>query len=114
MTISLKFPVNERVKAGVSYKEMLQEVGAGGALIIVALIIFQLGTVFGWSTIVSVIITLSEFGCSVNTHIADNYLVISIPLGLLYQPIRTLLINHESSGNIDFSDCLSRVHAAMV
>jgi MFS family permease len=58
MTISLKFPVNERVKAGVSYKEMLQEVGAGGALIIVALIIFQLGTVFGWSTIVSIIITL--------------------------------------------------------
>lgn len=58
MTISLKFPVNERVQAGVSYKEMLQEVGAGGALIIVALIIFQLGTVFGWSTPVSVIITL--------------------------------------------------------
>jgi len=58
MMISRKFPVNERVQAGVSYKEMLQEVGAGGALIIVALIIFQLGAVFGWSTTTNVIITL--------------------------------------------------------
>ncbi len=58
MTISRKFPVNERVQAGVSYKEMLQEVGAGGALIIIALIIFQLGAVFGWSTSANVIITL--------------------------------------------------------
>ncbi|WP_276088541.1 MFS transporter [Pedobacter sp. JY14-1] len=58
MSLGRKFPVNERVQAGVSYKEMLQEVGAGGALIIVALIIFQLGAVFGWSTSANVIITL--------------------------------------------------------
>ncbi|MFD2865205.1 MFS transporter [Mucilaginibacter antarcticus] len=58
MMISRKFPLNERVQAGVSYKEMLQEVGAGGALIIVALIIFQLGAVFGWSTTANVAITL--------------------------------------------------------
>ncbi len=58
MMISRKFPLNERVQAGVSYKEMLQEVGAGGALIIVALIIFQLGAVFNWATTVNVIITL--------------------------------------------------------
>jgi len=58
MSISRKFPLNERVQAGISYKEMLQEVGAGGALIIVALIIFQLGAVFGWSTPTNIIITL--------------------------------------------------------
>ncbi|HWZ36164.1 MAG TPA: MFS transporter [Mucilaginibacter sp.] len=58
MIISRKFPLNERVQAGVSYKEMLQEVGAIGALIIVALIVFQLGAVFGWSTAANVIITL--------------------------------------------------------
>ena len=34
--------------------------------------------VFKSESKVSVIITLSEFGCSVNTHITDNYLVISI------------------------------------
>jgi MFS family permease len=56
MMLSRKFPINERVKAGVSYKEMLQEVGAIGALIIVALIVFQLGAVFGWSTILNVVI----------------------------------------------------------
>src|SRR5690606_1639932 len=48
MMFARQFPVNERVKAGVSYKEMLQEVGAIGALIIVSLIIFQLGAVFEW------------------------------------------------------------------
>jgi MFS family permease len=58
MMIPRRFPLNERVQAGVSYKEMLQEVGAGGALIITALIVFQLGAVFGWSTTVNVIFTL--------------------------------------------------------
>ncbi|HEX5667199.1 MAG TPA: MFS transporter [Chitinophagaceae bacterium] len=59
MMLSRKFPINERVKAGVSYKEMLQEVGAIGALIIVSLIIFQLGAVFSWSTIFNVILILA-------------------------------------------------------
>ena len=49
MLIGRKFPLNERVQAGISYKEMLQEVGAIGALMIVSLIIFQLGAVFSWS-----------------------------------------------------------------
>jgi MFS family permease len=58
MMFSRQFPVNERVKAGVSYKEMLQEVGAIGALIIVSLIIFQLGAVFEWSVVFNVILIL--------------------------------------------------------
>jgi len=62
MMFPLKFPVNERVQAGVSYLEMLKEVGMGGALIIVALIVFQLGAVFGWSTSTNVIITLAITG----------------------------------------------------
>jgi MFS family permease len=49
MMLRRKFPLNERVQAGVSYKEMLQEVGAIGALVIVAIIVFQLGEVFGWT-----------------------------------------------------------------
>jgi len=52
------FPVNERVKAGVSYLEMLREVGVLGILIIVALCTFQLGALFGWSYWASSIITL--------------------------------------------------------
>lgn len=53
-----QFPVNERVKAGVSYKEMLQEVGAIGALIIVSLIVFQLGVVFEWPVLLNIILIL--------------------------------------------------------
>jgi len=62
MMFPLRFPVNERVRAGVSYLEMLKEVGIGGALIIVALIIFQLGVVFGWSTTTNVVVTLVIVG----------------------------------------------------
>lgn len=58
MMIPRKFPLNERVQAGVSYKEMLQEVGAAGALLISGLIVFQLGAVFGWPTAVNVSITV--------------------------------------------------------
>lgn len=58
--------------------------------------------------------TLSDLGCGVNTHVADNYLVVSIPPRLMYQPIRGFLDEQKSVGNIDFRDCLSRVHAATV
>lgn len=58
-----------------------------------------------------IITTLSDFGCGVNTHVADNYLVVSIPPGLLYLPIRAFLSSQKSIGNIDFRDCLSKVHA---
>ena len=57
-----KFPVNERVKAGVSYLEMLKEVGILGTLIIAALSAFQLGSLFGWSTGISILITLAVVG----------------------------------------------------
>ncbi|MBL7696575.1 MAG: MFS transporter, partial [Chitinophagaceae bacterium] len=57
MLLPHKFPVNERVKAGVSYLEMLKEVGVAGALLMVALIVFQLGSVFGWTTTTNIIVT---------------------------------------------------------
>lgn len=44
-----KFPINERVKAGVSYSEMLKEVGILGALIIVSLCVFEIGNLLSWS-----------------------------------------------------------------
>jgi NADH:ubiquinone oxidoreductase subunit 6 (subunit J) len=49
MLLKVKFPVNERVESGTSYKEMLAEFGAIGALIAGYLIFRQLGMVFGWS-----------------------------------------------------------------
>ena len=43
-----------------------------------------------------IITILSDFGCGVNTHVADNYLVVSIPPGLLYPPIRAFLSCQKS------------------
>ncbi|MBT3668454.1 MAG: MFS transporter [Opitutae bacterium] len=48
MLLKAQFPVNERVSSGTSYKEMLAEFGAIGALIAGYLIFRQLGMVFGW------------------------------------------------------------------
>ncbi|WP_257666377.1 MFS transporter [Parapedobacter tibetensis] len=58
MMVTRKFAANERVQAGVSYLEMLKEMGGIGALLITALVVFQLGEVFGWGTWVSIIATL--------------------------------------------------------
>ena len=58
-----------------------------------------------------IISVLNDFGCGVNTHLADNYIVLSIPPQLLYKSIRSFLLSEKSNGNIDFSDCLSKVHA---
>ncbi|HET9486070.1 MAG TPA: MFS transporter [Chryseosolibacter sp.] len=86
MMFPLRFPVNERVKAGVSYLEMLKEVGIGGALIIVALIVFQLGVVFEWSTTANIIITIAIVGLfgffvrSIGQPLFILMLLIMIPL----------------------------------
>ncbi|MBC7855919.1 MAG: MFS transporter [Pirellulaceae bacterium] len=42
MLIGLKFPESERVKAGISYKDMLSEFGVGGAAIVAVLLVLQL------------------------------------------------------------------------
>lgn len=62
LIINRKFPVNERVKAGITYIEMLKEVGIIGLLIIISLCVFQLGSLFGWSYVVSTFITLLIVG----------------------------------------------------
>lgn len=45
----VKFPINERVAAGASYREMLAEFGTAGAFIAFYLIFAQLGQVFAWA-----------------------------------------------------------------
>ncbi|HLT50412.1 MAG TPA: MFS transporter [Arenibacter sp.] len=45
--IRQEFPPNERVAAGVSYKEMLQEFGVGGASLVAFLVVLQLFDFFG-------------------------------------------------------------------
>jgi MFS family permease len=52
MLLRATFPVNERVAAGASYREMLAEFGVIGAAIAGFLVVKQLGLVFGWSNAV--------------------------------------------------------------
>lgn len=57
LMLTCRFPVSERVAAGVSYKEMLKEFGALGALIVGGLMVWEVANVFdkmgvifqGWS-----------------------------------------------------------------
>ena len=48
MMLFCRFPISERVAAGVSYRDMLRELGWGGALIVNFLILMEVGRVFGW------------------------------------------------------------------
>jgi MFS family permease len=56
MTFRAKFPVQERVKAGVPYKTMLQEVGIIGAAIVVVIMIAEIGRIFGWTLTLKVVV----------------------------------------------------------
>jgi MFS family permease len=49
MMLRAKFPVQERVKAGVPYRVMLQEMGIIGATIVVVIMIAEIGRIFDWT-----------------------------------------------------------------
>lgn len=53
MLAKARFPVNERVAAGASYREMLAEFGTLGALIAFYLIYSQLGSVMSWPSAIT-------------------------------------------------------------
>ena len=59
MMLRCYFPPNERVAAGVSYKDMLKEVGFLGALLVSGLIAVEVGRVFGWHWGVQVAVALA-------------------------------------------------------
>ena len=60
MMIPLKFPVNERVAAGVSYKDMLGEMGALGMFIVSYLIFKEIGRVFEFSNTLTWVLILAS------------------------------------------------------
>ena len=57
--IGLKFPKSEREQAGVSYREMLKELGMFGALVGFGLVFWQLGqpVAIGWPPMVTLLLT---------------------------------------------------------
>ena len=56
MLIRCKFPVHERVAAGVPYRDMLKEAGALGWLIVVYLVCMEVNRVLGWPLLLDTLI----------------------------------------------------------
>ncbi|HEY6642701.1 MFS transporter [Povalibacter sp.] len=54
-----RFPVSERVAAGVSYRQMLAEAGYISALIVAALIVIEVGRVFDWSLLLQALLIVA-------------------------------------------------------
>jgi MFS family permease len=82
------FPVNERVAAGVSYQDMLKEVGILGALIISILVFREIGRIFEFSSLLIWGLTLAAtawFGYvtrSLGRPLFIIMLLIMIPLAI--------------------------------
>lgn len=81
-----RFPIHERVTAGVSYRDMLREVGAIGVLIASTMVIMEVGRNFGFSLGLEIaLIVLLTGGYAVYTRSAGRamfilFLLIMIPL----------------------------------
>ncbi|MFC1736446.1 sugar MFS transporter [Candidatus Hydrogenedentota bacterium] len=62
MLLRCKFPVSERVAAGVSYRDMLREAGALGALVVTFMITKEVGRVFGFPAILIYGLIIAQVG----------------------------------------------------
>ena len=88
MLFKVELPVNERVAAGSSYKDMLGEFGVIGALIAFSLVFAQLGQVFAWSAMLTwglVLVTVVGFGLYCR-KLGDPLLIILV---LIMMPLAT-------------------------
>ncbi|MBI5914126.1 MAG: MFS transporter [Bacteroidetes bacterium] len=83
-----KFPVQERVAAGVSYQDMLKEAGILGAFIISLLVFKEIGRIFGFSDVLTWVIILAATGAfsfytkSLGRPLFIIMLLIMIPLAI--------------------------------
>jgi hypothetical protein len=88
MLAKAKFPGNERVAAGSSYRDMLAEFGIVGAIIAFSLIFSQLGAVFGWSHMLAwglVAISVIAYGAycrSLGSPLLIALVIIMLPLAI--------------------------------
>jgi fucose permease len=95
LMLGKKFPVHERVSAGISYKDMLKEPGYIGAFIIITLIVLEIGNFFQWSLYfkgILIISTTLSFGLFVRS--AGNPLFIILLLVMF--PLATTELGTDS------------------
>ncbi|MFT4842256.1 MAG: MFS family permease [Planctomycetota bacterium] len=104
----VRFPVNERVAAGTSYREMLGEFGIIGAAIAGFLIVKQLGQVFGWSdgvvygVLIALVLAYGAYCRSLGRPLMVFLCIVMMPLattelgtdgaitGIMEQPLKDL------------------------
>ncbi len=85
---SKKFPVQERVAAGVSYQDMLKEVGVLGAFIISLMVFKEIGRILGFGEVVTWVVILAATGAfgfytkSLGKPLFIIMLLIMIPLAI--------------------------------
>ncbi|MGB3086196.1 MAG: MFS transporter [Phycisphaerae bacterium] len=83
-----RWPVHERVVAGVPYRDMLRECGIFGALIVIYMVMMEIGRVVGWPTHVSysvvalVIIALGIYTRSLGRWMYTFLLLVMILLAI--------------------------------
>lgn len=88
MLLKANFPVNEREAAGVSYREMLAEFGAFGALVGFGLIFAQLAEVFSWPSWLVwvltgiVVVTFGLYTRSLGRGLLAFLIIIMMPLAI--------------------------------
>ena len=95
MMIRVKFPVHERVKAGISYKAMLQEAGVIGAIIVIIIMIAEVGRIFGWSLTAEIIIA-GALIIAYGTYVRTLGHPIFILLLLIMLPLATTELGTDS------------------
>jgi MFS family permease len=88
MMATCKFPVNERVAAGVSHRDMLSEVGFLGALVALVLIFLEVGRVFAfpevlvWSLIIALTVAFGLYSRSPGRVLFLVLILTMIPLAI--------------------------------
>ncbi|MCH8333728.1 MFS transporter [Candidatus Sumerlaeota bacterium] len=95
MMLGQKFPVHERVAAGISYKDMLKEVGILGALIIVVLMVSEVGRVFLWTMPIQVMVMVVLVG-SFGAYVRSLGRPLFIILLLIMLPLATTELGTDS------------------
>lgn len=79
-----RFPVSERVAAGVTHKEMLQQAGWLGALVASSLVCMEVGRVFEWSNlVVYAAIAVLVLAFAAYTRAAGNLLFFILTLTMM-------------------------------
>ncbi|MDX2021711.1 MAG: MFS transporter [Deltaproteobacteria bacterium] len=86
LMLGVKFPINERVAAGVPYKTMLKEVGALGTAIITWMIVWEVGRVFNfpvalkWALVLAVVGGYGAYTRSLGRPLLVFLFIVMIPL----------------------------------